>query len=167
LISIFFFQLIFDNYTAVPRASDALPASSFAKRTPADNLNEDSSSTEPDQTLNELRQQLQAMKKQVLIVMEQSLKSSKKEKQALHQAQEALTLKEAAVAEAAQAATRENFMLEMMTDASQDMAGTLLVFTVSPIYLILVSYPCVLVEQALFWILSPKINVWRRDPLIL
>jgi hypothetical protein len=142
--------LVFDNYIAAPRSSDALPASFFAKKTSANNFNEDSSSAEPGQNLNELRQQLQAMKKQVLIVMEQSRKSSEKEKQALHQAQEALTLKETAVAEAAQAAARENYMLELMTDASQDMAGTLPVFTVSPIYLILVSYPCALVEQALF-----------------
>jgi hypothetical protein len=86
------------------------------------------------------------MKKQVLIVMEQSRKSSEKEKQALHQAQEALALKETAVAEAAQAASRENYMLELMTDASLDMEGTLLALEVLPMYLLLVSYPCTSVE---------------------
>jgi hypothetical protein len=58
--------------------------------------------------------------------MEQSRKSSEKEKQALQQAQEAITLKEAAVAEAAQATSREDYMLQLMTDASLDMAGMLL-----------------------------------------
>jgi hypothetical protein len=43
------------------------------------------------------------MKKQELVVMEQSLKSSEREKIALQQAQEALALKEAVVTEAAQA----------------------------------------------------------------
>jgi hypothetical protein len=46
------------------------------------------------------------MKKQALMIMDQSRKSSEKEKLALHQAQEALALKEAAVTEAAQAAAR-------------------------------------------------------------
>ena len=63
------------------------------------------------------------MKKQSLIVMEQSHKSSEREKIALQQAQEALELKEAAVAEALQATSRENYMLELLTDASLDMAG--------------------------------------------
>jgi hypothetical protein len=72
--------------------------------------------------LNELRQQLQAMTKQTLTIMDQSQKSSEKEKLALQQAQEALALKEAAVTEAAQAASREDYMLQLMTDASLDMA---------------------------------------------
>jgi hypothetical protein len=80
LMSMFSFQLVFDNYTAAPRLSNAMPASSFSKKSSADNLNEDSSSADPGQNLNELRQQLQAMKKQELIVMEQSRKSSEKEK---------------------------------------------------------------------------------------
>jgi hypothetical protein len=58
--------------------------------------------------------------------MEQSQKSSEREKFARQQAQEAVTLKEAAVAEAAQATSRENYMLELMTDASLDMVGMLL-----------------------------------------
>jgi hypothetical protein len=65
------------------------------------------------------------MKNQAIIVMDQSRKSSKREKIALQQAHEALTLKEAAVAEAAQATSREDYMLHLMTDASQDMAGML------------------------------------------
>jgi hypothetical protein len=83
LMSRFSFQLVFDNYTAAPRSSDALPVSSFSRKTSANNLNEDSSSAGPVQDLNELRQQLQAMKKQTFIVMEQSRKSSEKEKFAL------------------------------------------------------------------------------------
>jgi hypothetical protein len=42
---------------------------------------------------------------------------------ALQQAQEASKLKDAAVAEALQATSRENYMLDLLTDASLDMAG--------------------------------------------
>jgi F0F1-type ATP synthase membrane subunit b/b' len=65
------------------------------------------------------------MKKQALTIMEQSRKSSEREKAALRQAQEALGLKESAVAEALQATKREDYMLDLMTEASQDMAGAL------------------------------------------
>jgi hypothetical protein len=58
--------------------------------------------------------------------MEQSRKSSEREKFALQQAQEALVLKEAAVTEATEAASQENHMLQLMNDAGLDMAGTLL-----------------------------------------
>jgi hypothetical protein len=76
--------------------------------------------------MTELRRQLQSMKKQTVIVMEQSRKSSDREQAALRQAQEALEMKETATANAAQSAQRENYMLDLMTDASQDMAGMLL-----------------------------------------
>jgi hypothetical protein len=117
--------LVFDNYTAIPRSSDAFPASSYSRKTPADDFVEDSLDVDPVQDLNELRQQLQSMKKQALVVMEQSRKSSEREKIALQQAQKALALKEAAVTEAAQATSQEDYMLQLMTDASLDMTGTL------------------------------------------
>jgi hypothetical protein len=119
--------LIFDNYTSTPRPSNAFPASSHSKKTPVDDeFIEDSSSKGSAQDLEELRQQLQYMKKQALIIMDQSRKSSEKEKVALQQAQEAIAAKETAVAEAAQATSRENFMLELMTEASLELAGILL-----------------------------------------
>jgi hypothetical protein len=96
------------------------------KRTPvADELNEDSSSKGSAQDLEELRQQLQSMKKQVLMTMEQSRKSLEMEKIALQQAQDALAVKEAAIKEAAEASSRENYMLQMMNDSSLDMTGIL------------------------------------------
>jgi hypothetical protein len=76
----------------------------------------------------ELRQQLQSMKRQTVIVMEQSRKSSDRERTSLQQAQEALELKETATADAARSAQHENYMLALMTDASHDMAGMLLLF---------------------------------------
>jgi hypothetical protein len=45
---------------------------------------------------------------------------------ALCEAQESLELKEIVTANAARSAQCENYMLDLMTDASQDMAGTLL-----------------------------------------
>jgi peptidoglycan hydrolase CwlO-like protein len=75
--------------------------------------------------LEELRQQLQSVKKQTLMIMEQSRKSSEREKIALQQAQDAMAAKENAVAEAAAASARENCMLELMAESSLDMAGML------------------------------------------
>ena len=66
------------------------------------------------------------MKKQTVTILEQSRKSSDREQTALRQAQEALELKETATANAARSAQRESYMLDLMTDASQDMAGMLL-----------------------------------------
>jgi hypothetical protein len=73
--------LIFDNYTTTPRPSDDLPASSRLKKAPvAVERIEDSSSKNSAEDLEELRQQLQSMKKQSLMIMEQSRKSSEREK---------------------------------------------------------------------------------------
>ena len=56
-------------------------------------------------------------------MMEQSRKSSEAEKIALQQAHEAVAAKEIAASEAEKATTRENFMLELMNEASADMSG--------------------------------------------
>jgi hypothetical protein len=113
--------LVFDNYTVVPRPSDALPAS-YSRKTSVDEFIESSSSAGQMENLNELRQQLQSVKKLALVIMEQSRRSSEKEKLALQQAQEALSLKEAAVTEAAQATSREDYMLKLVIDTCLDMA---------------------------------------------
>jgi 3-phosphoglycerate kinase len=119
--------LIFDNYSASPCSADTSPASSFSKKTFVDNsLIEGSSSKHLSQDLQELRQQLQSMKKQTLAMMEQSRKASQKEKVALQQAKEATAARDAAVSETEKAATRENFMLDLMIEASADMSGMLL-----------------------------------------
>jgi hypothetical protein len=65
------------------------------------------------------------MKKQALVMMEQSRRSLDKERLAVQQAREAIALKETAVAEAAEAASRENYMLQLMNDSSLDMTGML------------------------------------------
>jgi hypothetical protein len=122
-----FFQLIFDNYSATPRPSDALPASSHSKKIPvAVERVENSSSTNSAEDLEELRQQLQSLKKQSLMIMEQSQKSSEREKIALQQAQDAIAAKEAAVSEAEKATIRENCMLDLMNEAGADMSGIIL-----------------------------------------
>jgi hypothetical protein len=56
-------------------------------------------------------------------MMEQSRKSSEAEKIALQQAHEAVAVKEIAASEAEKATIRENFMLELMNEASADMSG--------------------------------------------
>jgi hypothetical protein len=74
----------------------------------------------------DLRQQLQSMKKQIVTILEQSRKSSDLEQAALRQAQEAIEPKETGTANSARSAQRKTYMLSLMIDASQDMAGTLL-----------------------------------------
>ncbi|KAK1617599.1 hypothetical protein QYE76_023116 [Lolium multiflorum] len=119
-------ELVFDNYTATPRPSDALPASSYSKKASVDDFTEDSSNASLSQELNDLRQQLQSMKKQTIMIMDRFRKSSEREKVALQEAKEALALRDTAVAEAAQAVAREEYMLNLLTDASLDMAGSFL-----------------------------------------
>jgi hypothetical protein len=65
------------------------------------------------------------MIKQAITVMDKSRKLSDRERAALRQAQEALELKESAAADASWAIKRENYMLDLMTDASEDVAGML------------------------------------------
>jgi hypothetical protein len=100
-----------------------VPPAHCLKKSSAGEFFESSSNAAHTEDLNELRQQLQLLKKQALTLMEQSRQSSNNEKLAIKQAQDAMSLKEAAVAEAAQAASRENCMLDLMIEASQDIAG--------------------------------------------
>ena len=126
-IFLFFFQLIFDNYTSAPGPSNISPSShsesALAGTTPV----EDSL----PQELDELRQQLQYAKKQTLVMMEKSRKSSEAEKVALQQAHEAMAAREVAASEAEKAITRENFMLELLNEASADMSGMFVSFSLS------------------------------------
>lgn len=126
-VDLSFFQLIFDNYTEAAGPSNASPATSHSARAPGGVFLDNSSCADSiHQELAELRQQLQAMRKHAVIVMDQSRKSSDHEQAALRQAHEALELKESATASASRAAQHESYMLDLMTDASQDMAGMLL-----------------------------------------
>ena len=114
---------MFDNYTSAAKPSDASPATSYSRGVPADDFAADSSCAVPSQELSELRQQLQAMKRQAVVIMDQSRKSLERERAALQQAQETLELKETATAEALRATIREEYMLDLLTNASLDMAG--------------------------------------------
>jgi hypothetical protein len=158
--------LIFYNYTVVPRSSVTVPAASYSRKTSVDEFIKGSSSVAHNEDLNELRQQLHSMKKQALVIMEQSRRSSENEKLALQQAQEALALKETAVTEAAKATPRVDYMLQLMNDSSLDMAGMLSEFDLCQLY-----PSCLLIRasasitQVLFWILLPKINALKLGPM--
>jgi hypothetical protein len=85
------------------------------------------------------------MKRQAIIIMDRFRKSSEQEKVALQQAKEALSLRDTAVAEAALATSREDYMLDLITDASLDMAGMLPEFlSFCPYTLLLSVSHCVL-----------------------
>ncbi len=75
--------------------------------------------------MEDLRQQLQLLKKQAMNALDQARKSSDREQAALLQAQTSANLEKTATLKATRAAERENYMLELMTTASQDVAGTL------------------------------------------
>ena len=75
--------------------------------------------------MEDLRQQLQLLKKQAMTALDQARKSSDREQAALLQAQTSANLEKTATLKATRAAERENYMLELMTTASQDVAGTL------------------------------------------
>jgi hypothetical protein len=122
--------LVFDNYTEAVGPSDTSAAASHSRRTLAVVFLDDSSCADSLQELAELRQELHAMKIQAVIVMDQSRKSSDREQAALQQAQEALKLKESATVEVLRATKREDYMLSLITDASQDMAGMLHLFSI-------------------------------------
>ena len=124
-VELFSVQLIFDNYTTGPHSSTTMPAASYPKRFSTADYTGGLSSAAQNEDLDELREELQAKKKQILVIMEQSRRSSDNEKRAIQQVQEAMVLKETAVAEATEATRRENHMLELMNDASLDMAGML------------------------------------------
>ncbi|KAK1611346.1 hypothetical protein QYE76_035019 [Lolium multiflorum] len=96
-------ELIFDNYTSIPGPSEVFPSPPLEKTSVAVNFVEESVSKTLAEDLKELQQQLQYVKKQSLMLMEQSRKSSEKEKVALQQAQDAIIDKDAAIAEAATA----------------------------------------------------------------
>jgi hypothetical protein len=75
-VETFLFQLVFDNYTAAPDPLDASPTASHSRKTPINDFVEDSSNVDLSQELNELRQQLQSMKKQSIMIMDRFRKSS-------------------------------------------------------------------------------------------
>jgi arginine deiminase len=76
--------------------------------------------------MEDMRQQLQLLKKQAVTALDQARKSSDRKQTALLQAQESLKSEKTAAAKAIRSAERENYMLDLMTDSSQDMAGALL-----------------------------------------
>jgi hypothetical protein len=85
---------------------------------------------------------LQLMKKETKLSLDQSWKSSDREQAALRQAKESFDLKETATADATAASRRENYMLDLMTDASQDMAGMCYVFWLLLFMALLSSLSC-------------------------
>jgi hypothetical protein len=74
---------VFDNYTATSGPLDALPATSRSSKNHVDDIIEDSSNVDLSQELSDLQQHLQSMKKQAVVIMDQSRKSSEQEKVAL------------------------------------------------------------------------------------
>jgi hypothetical protein len=107
--------------------------------------------------MEELRQQLQSMKKQTATALEQSRKSSDREQATLLRAQESFELEKIATAKATRAAEHENYMLGLMSRSSHDMAGTIdfSLFIKNQLFLFCFSL-FLLFLKVPFWILLPK-----------
>lgn len=76
-----------------------------------------------DAELDELRKQITILKKQVVTALDQAKSASEREKSALLQAKQATENEQTAVAKLSHAAGREEYLLELMTTASQDVIG--------------------------------------------
>ena len=66
------------------------------------------------------------LKKQAMTALDQAKKSSDRERAAILQAEQSAEFERSATLKLAQAGSREEYMLELMTTASQDVAGALL-----------------------------------------
>ncbi len=116
LLSVFPFQLTTTTHVPEPCTAIIVYDPSLTKEIPSDNFAEESSNYVPDEDVDSMRRELADTKKQVLLIMSQHKKSVEK-------LQEALAQKDTAVTEAAEAKSREAYMLELMTESSLDMAG--------------------------------------------
>ena len=76
-----------------------------------------------DAGLDELRKRITILEKQVVTALDQAKNASEREKSALFQAKQATENEQTAVAKLSHAAGREEYLLELMTTASQDLIG--------------------------------------------
>jgi multidrug efflux pump subunit AcrA (membrane-fusion protein) len=119
------FQLYVDDFVKSGHPDTSLDASRPTETPEVANLHTPVVAESMKMEMEDLRQQLQLLKKQAMTALDQARKSSEREQAALLQAQDSANLEKAATLEATRATERENYMIELMTDASQDMAGTL------------------------------------------
>jgi multidrug efflux pump subunit AcrA (membrane-fusion protein) len=119
------FQLFFDDYAETGRPDNfhAVSKPTETSTTAASNAPVASHSIKTE--MEELRQQVQLLKKQTVTALDQAKKSFEREQAAILQTQKSLDLEKAATLKATRSAERESYMLDLMTDASEDMAGAL------------------------------------------
>ena len=121
-----FFQLYFDEYVASGASSELMGGVSRPKEilfSEAATSNSSGAQNVESIEMSELRKQIQTLKAQCLTAIVQAKKLSEREKATLLQAKESVESAQAALRKSTQAANREEYMLELMTTASQDMIG--------------------------------------------
>jgi hypothetical protein len=94
-----------------------------------------------------------------MTALEQERKSLDREQTALRRAQESVEPEKTVTSSAACSVQRENYMFDLMTDASQDMAGTFFHLRTSPLPFCLYPYTILVffcLPQVLSWILQPN-----------
>jgi hypothetical protein len=119
-----FFQLYVDDFVESGHPDTSFDASGPTETPEVANLHIPVVADSMKMEMEDLRQQ-QLLKKQAMTALDQAKKSSEREQAALLQAQQSADLEKAATLEVTRAAQRENYMIDLMTNASQDMAGTL------------------------------------------
>ena len=121
-----FFQLFFDDYVEPDVSSKLLREVSRPKESAcseATTHNSSGSRGEESMEMGRLRKEIQTLKTQCLTALTQAKKSSEREENALLQAKESVESAQVAALRMSQAASREKYMLELMTTASQDIIG--------------------------------------------
>ena len=125
-LSLLFGQPYVDDFVESSTPSDAGPCIrnplGDPHYEPSPSLN--SSDWEPNKLeADELRRQLQLLKTQAVAALDQARKATECADAATRQASQASALEAAATLKASQAEDRENYLIELMTRAGQDVTG--------------------------------------------
>jgi hypothetical protein len=122
------FQLFFDDYAETGRPDNFHAISKPTETSSSAASNALVASHSIETKMEELRQQVQMLKRQTVTALDQANNSYELEQAALLEAQKSVDLEKAATLKATRSAERENYMLDLITDASEDMAGALFFF---------------------------------------
>ena len=123
-----FSQLYFDDVTETAASPDQLRKNQMPKEIPVSEAPDSINLPVLDSTdaeLDELRKQITFLEEQVVTALDQAKNASDREKSALHRAKQATENEQTAVAKLSHAAGREEYLLELMTTASQDVIGNI------------------------------------------
>ena len=106
--------------------------------------------------IESLRQQLQMLKQQAAAALDQARHAIEREEAAVLQAKRSAALEAAATLRASQAENREEYVLELMTSAGQDVAGKSSFFFAELVFVLSFCYDDLCATQVREWTPKPK-----------